>query len=443
METKLIPSGILRVYNALFEFIARERIKQQDTDLRQVHAHLISVITTSPLMWGHAIFIVPLMGCSVSLALGIIVSLLHMLSPFIFRWTSNAYLASNVMLTLGTAFVTLVAYNTGGFHSFAVLWYAAGPMLGGMTGGRRGVKTWAMLDLLLCIVYFIFTIYGFPFPNNLSLFGLKLANYFLVFGWLGLSAILSTLFVFLRDSNEQTLQEQGQRIDDLFRVLFHDLANSIGRISIGVLIARKQENSPQTNRGIEITSQAADSMFEITQNVRKMYAVSKGKADMDLSYESLNNAVEYVSKIFATDLEKKNLTLEYAFQKNTGLKLLIEPVSFKNQVLGNIISNAIKFSTPGSQITITAYPINQMYFAVEIRDQGIGMPASILSALFDLNKKTSRPGTQGEAGTGFGMHIMKSFVELYQGQVTVESFETRDSIVSGTTFKIILQGKWN
>jgi signal transduction histidine kinase len=156
---------------------------------------------------------------------------------------------------------------------------------------------------------------------------------------------------------------------------------------------------------------------------------------------SLNDSVEYLQKIFASELEKKNVRIAYDLDRNRGLHLLVEPVSFKNQVMGNIISNAIKFSHPGGQIEINSYPMNHHYHVVEIRDHGIGMPQALIEHMFDLSKKTSRPGTGGEIGTGFGMHIMKSFMEMYQGQVLIESIEGKDENKCGTTFRLILKGQ--
>src|SRR5690606_292496 len=128
------------------------------------------------------------------------------------------------------------------------------------------------------------------------------------------------------------------------------------------------------NRGLEIATQATDAMMEITQNIRKMYAVSKGKANVDLSQVSLNASVEYILKIYHSELEKKQLSLQYNFENNKDLSVIVEPVSFNNQVLGNIISNAIKFSPPGSKISLNAYPVNQNTCKLEIKDEGIGIP---------------------------------------------------------------------
>jgi signal transduction histidine kinase len=99
---------------------------------------------------------------------------------------------------------------------------------------------------------------------------------------------------------------------------------------------------------------------------------------------------------------------------------MAEPVSFMNSALNNILTNAIKFSFPGGVITIAARNLGA---AVElsVTDRGIGMSEKLLADLFDISKQTSRNGTSGEKGTGFGMPLLKKFVSLYGGAVEIES----------------------
>jgi len=74
-----------------------------------------------------------------------------------------------------------------------------------------------------------------------------------------------------------------------------------------------------------------------------------------------------------------------------------------------------------------------------VTDPGIGIPKETLKRLFDLTSATSRPGTEGEEGTGFGMPLIKSFVEHYGGKIEVESKEQGDGAENhGTTIRIWL-----
>lgn len=432
-------SPVMSWYFHLFNFVAKNRLKKNDIDHREIHTHLLVVITTSILMWAYAV----LAWCTISSPIpgyvGLVTSLVHLASPILFRYTKNSYIPANVMLAAGAIHQGTFAYFTGGFNSNILIWYGILPMLGGVCAGRKGAITWTLITVMIASVFFLLFLNDYAFPYFISAKGFVWAQGLLVFGWIFLSSSIVIVYAALRENTEKLLEEQGQKIDDLFRVLFHDLANPLGRITIGLSIAKRQMEKGESNRGLDIASSAADSMLDITQNIRKMYAVRKGKGSVDLSLTSLNSAVEYVQKIFHNELERKKLKLNYAYEEFSEVKLLVEPVSFKNQVLGNLISNAIKFSPVGSEILISAKKGINGNVIVSVKDQGIGIPDTLKSQIFDINKKTSRPGTEGEQGSGFGMNIMKSFVDMYGGQIEIESGA---NAAKGTTINLILKGEF-
>lgn len=440
MQPKKLPA--LRWYFAIYDFVAAKRLKQNDVDKRQIHVQIVTVMCTGVLMWSYAILAALTISSPIPGIIGALCSFVHLFSPILFRFTNSTFLISNVLLGAGIIHQSTFTYFTGGFTSNILIWFGILPLIGGMIAGRKGALTWSATSIIISFAFFLMHINGYQFPNLISETGFLWSHAFLVFGWIFISTTIVVVYSELREHSEGLLERQGQKIDDLFRVLFHDLANPLGRITIGLSIAKKQLPPGESNRGFEIALQASEAMLEITQNIRKMYAVSKGKANVDLAMVPLNSAVEYVTRVFFPELEKKQIAIEYHYDKNAGLNVLVEPISFNNQVLGNIVSNAIKFSSIGSKIIINVYPVNQISYAIEIKDSGIGIPQPLIGQLFDLNKRTSRVGTMGESGTGFGMHIMKSFVEMYGGQVGVESIDSKDDSASGTTVRIILKGEW-
>ncbi|WPU67031.1 sensor histidine kinase [Peredibacter starrii] len=440
MQLKKIPA--LGWYFTIYNFVSYHRVRLNDIDRRQIHSQIVTVLCTGVLMWSYAILASFTISSPVPGIIGLICSLVHLFSPLLFRVTNNTYFISNVLLGAGIIHQSTFTYYTGGFTSNILIWFGVLPLIGGVICAQKGAITWSVTSSLVAFGFFILHLIGYECPNLISETGFVWSHALLVFGWVFISTTLVVVYAGLRQHTEELLQKQSQKIDDLFRVLFHDLANPLGRIAIGLSLAKKQIPEGENSRGLEIATQASEAMLEITQNIRKMYAVSKGKANVDLTMVSLNSAVEYVTRVFSNELERKHLAIEYHWDKNAGLNVLVEPISFNNQVLGNIISNAIKFSPIGSKIVINAYPVNQGSYAIEIKDSGIGIPTQLIKGLFDINKKTSRPGTMGEIGTGFGMHIMKSFVEMYGGQVVVESIEAQGDAPSGTTVKLILKGEW-
>lgn len=102
------------------------------------------------------------------------------------------------------------------------------------------------------------------------------------------------------------------------------------------------------------------------------------------------------------------------------------------QVLINLLDNAIKYSHEGSQITIEIAP-DEEGTMIKIIDKGIGIPAESLPRLFERFYRVDKARSRQVGGTGLGLSIVKHVIERHRGQVQVESEEDR-----GTTFTIIL-----
>lgn len=115
---------------------------------------------------------------------------------------------------------------------------------------------------------------------------------------------------------------------------------------------------------------------------------------------------------------------------------MVDRIAFFNQVLNNIFSNAIKFSSENSKIELNVREETR-YIRLSIRDNGIGIPSNLVSRLFDHLSKTTRKGTKGESGTGFGLPLANAFVKAFGGKITVISKTEIDN--HGTVFHIYLQ----
>jgi signal transduction histidine kinase len=431
---------IAKLYNNLFEYAAKSRLENGDLDPRRIHCHAAVVITTSILMWAYALIAYFTISSPVPGIVGIVCSLVHLLSPLLYLVSPNVFLISSLTIGAGIIHQGAFAYFTGGFQSFILIWFGILPMLTGVIAGKKAALFWGAVAFVCAAVFLGLHISGYTFPNLISPTGEFLSRLCIVFGLIILSTSITYVLVFLNDSKEKLMIEQGQNIEGLFRVLFHDLAGPLARISIGLEIAKDDLANDDKKRGLKIATNASNAMLELTQNVRDIYTLTKAKAAPALIDFPLNEAVDYLHSLYISKMERKNIQLDYDFNQYYGLCVLVDPISFKNQVLGNALSNAIKFSPLNSKITIRAYPHDDQFHVIEIVDQGIGIPASLITSLFDINKRSSRIGTSGELGSGFGMHIMKNFMDMYQGKIEIESNARSET---GTVIKLYLKAKWS
>lgn len=90
------------------------------------------------------------------------------------------------------------------------------------------------------------------------------------------------------------------------------------------------------------------------------------------------------------------------------------------QVLHNLLGNAIKFSHPDSTVTLRLSAVDNS-FVMQVEDKGTGLPEEILGQLFVPFSKASRLGTRGEKGTGLGLAIARRIVEGHGGDIRAEN----------------------
>jgi len=140
-------------------------------------------------------------------------------------------------------------------------------------------------------------------------------------------------------------------------------------------------------------------------------------------------------------LVQTNLTRNrlIAARKNTTLELTAAPTPMAlldaakiEQVLNNLVTNAIKFSPPGSRVQITVLSSGEE-LVLSVKDEGPGIPPKEMESLFKPFQRTSVKSTAGEKSTGLGLVIAKRIVEEHGGRIWVES-----QAGAGSTFHVSL-----
>lgn len=425
---------VIGFYQKFLSYLAEPRPEL----VRPIQIHTLTVITTGALMWGYAFLALLTVSSPVPGIVGVIASSIHILSPLLYRLNGNVLLNTSIMLLAGLIHQATFTYFTNGFLSNIIIWFAVLPFLGALIAGQRGAILWFFISIIAAGSFLALHLSGHVFPNLISVQGYLTAQIFIAFGFIFLTTVLSFFYLHQEAKQREAAIEQKDRIENLFRVLCHDLGNPLALLQMAIEQVQRGTDETKKVRYLDISMKSVGNMVDITQNVRRMYAVQEGKADVQCMPMSLNAAIEQVRFLFQAPLTHKNLELRYDQNKYNAVVVMVDSVSFIHQVLGNIFSNAVKFSAPGQAIHVTVEQGPTGYVRLIIRDEGIGMPESLRTQLFSVSAKTTRPGTSGERGTGYGMHLMKTFVEKYGGDVQVESREgVKDH---GTTFTLLLKG---
>jgi len=245
--------------------------------------------------------------------------------------------------------------------------------------------------------------------------------------------------VFENQRLKEELQNKYDEQVSFNRLVSHDLSNYIFilKSSSISLVKNKDSFSESEQKAIARIAKTSDRMDELLLNIRNIQALDDSKIKVEKFKSKIDEILNETISNFQEKLVSKDIKVKLATKYSESHPIVwAEKTSLLNSVFGNILSNAIKFSEKGKTIDITTEEKDENVF-VTIKDNGIGMDEKLLRNVFSKTEKTSRPGTENESGTGFGMPLVKSFMQQYGGDIELTSIpKIADSNNHGTMVKL-------
>jgi signal transduction histidine kinase len=238
---------------------------------------------------------------------------------------------------------------------------------------------------------------------------------------------LAFLFKWIMDRAYKEVSRHHQITRALLRVLNHDISNPLG-----VIMGLVRSNEIDAIRAAKIKT-ASHSIHSIVEYVKNVQAYQHGTLKMHISSYPVKFIEKHILDIFDYRFDQKGLIFNFDNRLDEGERISVDPVCFKNFVISNLISNAIKFSHEGGEINFFVDRSTLGEIQITLQDFGIGISPERIEHLYDEYEDTSTLGTMEETGTGFGLPTVKFFVEQFNGRIEVES-----SLGGGTTFKLFL-----
>ena len=232
------------------------------------------------------------------------------------------------------------------------------------------------------------------------------------------------------------LNKSKQEKEELLRVLVHDISNPIQAMMLQInQMKKKQENDHSSDDKFpEKIYKNIVSLTDIISHVREYESILSGKKTRQVSDVYLKDCLLEIEEMFADRFLEKNIKLQIYNKLHPDTKIKVDRIPFVHSVASNLVSNALKFSKPYSEVIIAAYDKNGQ-IVLDVIDNGIGMSKQSLKQLFDISFSMSRQGTLGERGTGFGMSIVKAYTTMFGADIEVKSSQEEKN--SGTTVTII------
>lgn len=216
----------------------------------------------------------------------------------------------------------------------------------------------------------------------------------------------------------QTMQE------NFYRIVTHDLKGPLTNMRLAQTILRDMlDGDDQTNLILDNVDMTLDDMQEMIRMFLDVSALQNGALQTNIQCLATEDCIHGVIERIALIAHKKNIHIE-ASQLDG---YLMGDARLLNQILTNLVTNALKFSKAGTSISLWAEH-NTKWVTLHVADQGPGISASEQARLFQIFGTLSPRPTEGESSHGLGLWIVRQLVELQGGSVSYYTPESGGSV---------------
>jgi signal transduction histidine kinase/ligand-binding sensor domain-containing protein/CheY-like chemotaxis protein len=234
---------------------------------------------------------------------------------------------------------------------------------------------------------------------------------------------------------EQTLREEAEKANQAKSIFLATMSHEIrtpmnGVIGMASLLGETTLTEEQQEYTETIIS-CGDSLISVINDILDFSKIESGKLDIEEEDFDLRLTVEEVMDLFAQSAAKKNINLIYQIGAALPEQIVGDSLRLK-QVLINLISNALKFTSKG-EVFIHIYAVDppqgdSIKLGFSVHDTGIGIPKDKMVNLFKAFTQVDSSTTRKYGGTGLGLAISERLVKLMGGDIWAESEDGKGSV---------------
>ncbi len=224
---------------------------------------------------------------------------------------------------------------------------------------------------------------------------------------------LSESFNAMASSLERNDRERRDMLADVAHELRTPLSVIRGRLE-GIIDGIYSENGPQVSMALDQTYV----LERLVEDLRLLTLAESRQLPFDRHPVDLGQLVDRTLDVFSAEAREKNISL--AFTERSGdLTANVDPQRFE-QVLGNLVGNAIRYVPEGGRVWVTAHGVADG-LSLTVNDNGPGLPPEDLPFIFDRFWRKDKSRARVSGGTGLGLAIARQLVEAQGGQISARN----------------------
>lgn len=223
------------------------------------------------------------------------------------------------------------------------------------------------------------------------------------------------------------LQELNHTKDKFFSIISHDLKGPLNSLTsfAHLLISHTDHLSKEEIRTLATDlDKSVKNLLALLENLLEWSRSQTGNIDFTPEVFDLHELLQQNKTLLSPQAAQKNITIFVEDLDQRPVRLHRASI---NTVVRNLMSNAIKFTNPGGQVSV-AFRSKDNSVSLCIADNGVGMSQEVVDNLFRLDNKHSTRGTAQEKGTGLGLILCREFVEKNGGVIRASSEPGKGSV---------------
>jgi signal transduction histidine kinase/ActR/RegA family two-component response regulator len=219
------------------------------------------------------------------------------------------------------------------------------------------------------------------------------------------------------------IDERNKIKENILSVMSHEIRTPLNSMIGLTHVLRRRDPRPDQIEIIDTLKTSSDHLLHLVNDVLDYNRIQAGKLDLEFLNFNLLETLKQVHSMFVRSAEEKGI--RFSVQINTSMPTMVKGDATRLlQILSNLISNAIKFTSKGT-VTLYARHIGETTntYTVEfkVEDTGIGIPPEKLPLLYEPFTQFQSPSTRKYGGSGLGLLIVKSLTEAMKGNVNIVS----------------------